>query len=41
MIAIDAGAMIQWREYPVGALSRMGPGVFPVVLGAILATNLI
>ncbi len=40
MIAIDVGAMIQCREYPVGTLSRMGPGVFPVVLGAILAVSL-
>lgn len=26
MIAIDVGAMIQCREYPVGTLSRKGPG---------------
>src|SRR5271167_3230209 len=37
MIAIGLGAVIQGRQYPIGTLSRMGPGFFPVALGAILA----
>lgn len=37
MILIGLGAVIQGREYPIGTLSRMGPGFFPVALGAILA----
>jgi hypothetical protein len=37
MIAIGLGAIIQGRQYPIGTLSRMGPGFFPVALGAILA----
>lgn len=37
MILIGLGAIIQGRQYPAGTLSRMGPGFFPVALGAILA----
>jgi hypothetical protein len=37
MIAIGLGAVIQARQYPIGTLSRMGPGFFPIALGAILA----
>jgi hypothetical protein len=36
MMAIGIGAMVQGRHYSVGTLSRMGPGFFPVTLGAIL-----
>ena len=35
-MAIGIGAMVQGRHYSVGTLSRMGPGFFPVTLGAIL-----
>ena len=34
---IGAGAALQGRSYPVGTLSQMGPGFFPVTLGVILA----
>ena len=37
MIAIGLAAVIQGRQYPIGTLSRMGPGFFPVAVGAILA----
>lgn len=37
MIVIGLAAVIQGRQYPIGTLSRMGPGFFPVALGAILA----
>ncbi len=37
MILIGLGAVLQGRLYPIGTLSRMGPGFFPVALGAILA----
>jgi hypothetical protein len=37
MIVIGLAAVFQGRQYPVGTLSRMGPGFFPVILGAILA----
>jgi putative tricarboxylic transport membrane protein len=37
MIAIGIGAILQGRQYPLGTLSRMGPGYFPVALGVILA----
>ncbi len=37
MIAIGLAAIIQGRQYPIGTLSRMGPGFFPVAVGAILA----
>jgi len=37
MIAIGVAAIIGGRHYPMGTLSRMGPGYFPVALGVILA----
>jgi len=37
MLLLGLGAMLQGMTYPVGTLSRMGPGFFPVSLGAILA----
>nr|WP_163500951.1 tripartite tricarboxylate transporter TctB family protein [Halomonas socia] len=36
--AIGLGAMITARNYPLGSIDRMGPGFFPMVLGAIIAT---
>jgi hypothetical protein len=36
MIFIGAAAALQGRNYPIGSLSRMGPGFFPVALGIIL-----
>lgn len=35
--AIGLGAMIIARSYPMGSIDRMGPGFFPMVLGAIMA----
>src|SRR5665213_1588605 len=37
MLLLGLGAMFQGSQYPIGSLSRMGPGFFPVALGAILA----
>lgn len=37
MLLVGLGAVVQGRQYPIGTLSRMGPGFFPVALGAILA----
>jgi hypothetical protein len=37
MLLLGIGAMVQGRTYTIGSLSRMGPGFFPVALGAILA----
>jgi hypothetical protein len=37
MILIGLAVVIQGRQYSIGTLSRMGPGFFPVTLGAILA----
>ncbi len=37
MLAIGLGAIWQGAHYPLGTLSRMGPGYFPVALGVILA----
>ena len=37
MVVIGAAAALQGRNYPIGSLSRMGPGFFPVALGIILA----
>lgn len=37
MLFIGLGAIFQGRTYPIGTLSRMGPGFFPVALGVILA----
>jgi hypothetical protein len=36
LVAIGAGAMAIARNYPFGTALRMGPGYFPVVLGALL-----
>ena len=37
MIAIGAAAALKASSYPIGTLSRMGPGYFPIALGIILA----
>lgn len=37
MIAIGVLAMLVGQQYSIGTLARMGPGFFPVALGAILA----
>jgi hypothetical protein len=36
LIAVGAGAILVARDYPFGTALRMGPGYFPVVLGALL-----
>ena len=36
-LAIGAGAWFQAESYPIGTATRMGPGYFPHVLGALLA----
>jgi hypothetical protein len=37
VLLIGIGAMVQGRTYSIGTLNHMGPGYFPVALGAILA----
>jgi hypothetical protein len=37
MLLIGIGVMMQGARYSVGSLTNMGPGFFPVSLGAILA----
>jgi Tripartite tricarboxylate transporter TctB family len=37
MIALGIFAMVQGSTYTIGSFRRMGPGFFPVALGAILA----
>jgi hypothetical protein len=37
VLLIGIGAMVQGQTYNIGTLNRMGPGYFPVALGAILA----
>jgi hypothetical protein len=37
VLLIGIGAMVQGQTYSIGTLNRMGPGYFPVALGAILA----
>lgn len=37
MILLGFGAMLQGASYHVGSLRAMGPGFFPLALGAILA----
>lgn len=37
MLLLGAGAAAEGLRYPLGTLSRMGPGFFPTALGAILA----
>lgn len=36
LIVIGAGAILVARDYPFGTALRMGPGYFPVMLGALL-----
>lgn len=36
MLLIGAIAVSQGRNYPIGSLQKMGPGFFPVALGALL-----
>jgi hypothetical protein len=36
LIAIGAAAMFIARNYPFGTALRMGPGYFPIILGALL-----
>src|SRR5262245_10131426 len=36
LIAIGAAAMVIARSYPFGTALRMGPGYFPIILGALL-----
>jgi hypothetical protein len=36
LIATGVVAMVMARDYPFGTATRMGPGYFPVVLGALL-----
>jgi hypothetical protein len=37
MLLLGLGAIWQGFDYQIGTLSRMGPGYFPVAIGAILA----
>ena len=37
MMLLGVGAVAEGLRYPLGTLSRMGPGFFPTALGAILA----
>ena len=36
LIGIGAAAMLIARNYPFGTALRMGPGYFPIILGALL-----
>src|SRR2546428_11653706 len=36
LIAIGTAAMVAARNYPFGTALRMGPGYFPMILGALL-----
>ena len=36
LIAIGAAAVLIARDYPFGTALRMGPGYFPIILGALL-----
>jgi Ca2+/H+ antiporter len=36
LIAVGVAAMVLARDYPFGTALRMGPGYFPVILGALL-----
>jgi hypothetical protein len=36
LLVVGAGAILVAREYPFGTALRMGPGYFPVMLGALL-----
>jgi putative tricarboxylic transport membrane protein len=35
-VAFGGAAMVVARDYPMGTASRMGPGYFPMVIGAML-----
>jgi hypothetical protein len=37
MLVIGLGAMYEGLRYKIGTLSKMGPGFFPVAIGAVLA----
>ncbi len=37
MVGVGLFAIVHGRQYEFGELQRMGPGYFPVVLGAVLA----
>ncbi len=37
--AIGLGAVFLGRSYPLGTLTRMGPGFFPVLLGVLMAAT--
>jgi Tripartite tricarboxylate transporter TctB family len=37
VVVIGLGALLQGSRYPIGSLSRMGPGFYPTALGAMLA----
>ena len=36
MIVLDLGAIAQASTYTIGSLARMGPGMFPAILGVLL-----
>jgi hypothetical protein len=36
MLLLGVGALVEGRRYPLGTLSHMGPGFFPIALGAAL-----
>jgi hypothetical protein len=38
LIALGAAAVFIARDYPFGTVTRMGPGFFPIVLGALLVS---
>jgi hypothetical protein len=35
-VAVGVAAVVVGRDYPLGSTSRMGPGYFPVLVGAVL-----
>ncbi len=35
-VAVGVAAVVVGRDYPFGSASRMGPGYFPVLVGAVL-----
>lgn len=37
MMLLGAGAALEGSRYPLGSLTRMGPGFFPTMLGILLA----
>ena len=36
MVLLGVGAMVEGARYSIGSLHRMGPGFFPIALGALL-----